>query len=104
MSVSDKLAMIVEFWAAEGKADELKAALLALVPPTRKEDGCELYDLHVDRADGDRFAFYEVWRDKAAHAAHDETAHVALIRTQLPALTREKPRKVLLMKVEPNAA
>ena len=94
------LAMLVEFRAQPGKREELKAALLALVAPTRAEEGCLLYDLHEDTEDADAFCFYEVWRDKAAHAAHDGTAHVATIRAALPTLNVGRPRKVLLRKVE----
>ena len=41
------LAMVVEFRAAPGKVDELRAALLGIVGPSRAEAGCLRYDLHV---------------------------------------------------------
>lgn len=104
MSDSDleqQLAMTVEFRAAPGRRDELRAELLALVDPTRAEDGCLRYDLHESTDDPDVFAFYEVWRDRAAHAAHDGTAHVARIRSVLPDLAVEGNRKLRLRRIEP---
>ena len=99
-----RFAMIVEFKAAPGKAAELRAALLALVAPTRAEDGCERYDLHVDAADEDALFFYEIWRDAAAHRAHDATPHIAHLRTVLPALLAAPVRIIFLKSVEPAAA
>ena len=49
--------MVVEFRAVPGKAHELRAELLGLVGPTRAEDGCLRYDLHVSREEPDVFAF-----------------------------------------------
>ncbi len=103
-SPEPELAMIVEFTAAPGKREELRRELLALVTPTRAEEGCRLYDLHEDKENPDCFAFYEVWRSVAAHAAHDQTPHVNHIRKVLPELVASKPRKVLLRKLEPSAA
>ena len=74
---AEPLAMVVEFRAAPGKVDELRAALLAIVGPSRAEDGCLRYDLHVDREDPDVLAFYEVWASPEAHQAHDRTPHIA---------------------------
>ena len=96
--------MIVEFKAAAGKAAELRAALLALVAPTRAEDGCERYDLHEDAADPEQMFFYEVWRDAAAHRAHDATPHLAHLRTVLPALVGAPVRFVFLKHIEPVTA
>jgi quinol monooxygenase YgiN len=92
---ADPLAMVVEFRAAPGKVDELRAALLAIVGPSRAEDGCLRYDLHTDREDPDVLAFYEVWESVDAHAAHDRTAHIDHLRTVLPGLVAE--RRVLRM-------
>ena len=92
---AEPLAMVVEFRAAPGKVDELRAALLAIVPPSRAEEGCLRYDLHVDREDPDVLAFYEVWASPEAHAAHDLTPHIEHVRTVLPGLVAE--RRVLRM-------
>lgn len=100
MPAPDLLAMVVEFRAAPGRAAELRAALLALVAPTRAEIGCLRYDLHDSVADPDLFAFYEVWTSVAAHAAHDRTAHVGVIVAALPHLTAEPPRVLRMRPIE----
>jgi len=100
----DQIALVVEFKAAPGRIDDLRSTLLAAVPPTRAEDGCLLYDLHEHTDDPDVLVFYEIWASPAAHAAHDETEHIAVLRAALPALTAEKPRKLRLRRIEPQGA
>lgn len=97
---ADPLAMVVEFRAAPGRADELRAALLAIVGPSRAEDGCLRYDLHVDREDPDVLAFYEVWASVEAHRAHDRTPHIEHVRSVLPDLVAER-RVLRLTPIEP---
>lgn len=96
----DRLVLSVEFRAAPRRAEELRAALLDLVAPTRAEDGCERYDLHDDPTDPDRFVFYEIWTTPQAHAAHDRTEHVRGIVAALPELTVESPRVLRLRRIE----
>jgi quinol monooxygenase YgiN len=98
-----RIALVVEFRAAPGTREDLRNELLALVGPTRSEQGCLRYDLHVDPEDPDVLAFYEVWADADAHAAHDRTAHVAHIRSVLPSLTTGPPRRLRLAPIEPEA-
>jgi quinol monooxygenase YgiN len=100
--VTEPLAMVVEFHAAPGRAADLRTALLALVEPTRAEDGCLRYDLHEDPSDPDVLAFYEVWATPEHHAAHDRTDHVRGIVAALPALTSEPPRVLRLRRIEPR--
>ena len=92
--------MIVEFTGVAEKKEELKKELLALVGPTRAEEGCLCYDLHVDEDDDSLFFFYERWASKEAHAAHDKTAHVLRIKSVLPQLTTGV-RMLFLKHVEP---
>jgi quinol monooxygenase YgiN len=99
----DRLVLIVEFRAAAGRTDDLRTALLALVAPTRAEAGCLQYDLHEDPSDPDVLAFYEIWADGDAHAAHDRTEHVRAISAAIPGLTAEPPRFRRLRRVEPDA-
>ncbi|MER8589986.1 MULTISPECIES: putative quinol monooxygenase [unclassified Mesorhizobium] len=44
--------------------EELQKILSSFVEPTRVEDGCINYDLHVDPVDPCVFMFYENWRSK----------------------------------------
>jgi quinol monooxygenase YgiN len=57
----DLLTVVAYMRAAEGKTEELRAALEALVEPTSKEEGCVNYDLHQGVEDPSFFTFYENW-------------------------------------------
>ena len=70
------LTVIAYMRAAPGKRDELRAALEALIEPTRQEKGYVNYDLHQGIEDPDRFFFYENWEsgeDLDAHLAANST-------------------------------
>ena len=53
----------------------LEAELRALVGPTRKEDGCIIYDLHRSAEGPTGFLLHEVWASREAHARHTKTPH-----------------------------
>jgi quinol monooxygenase YgiN len=55
------------------KRDELLATLREFVKPTRAEDGCVDYHLHVSDDDPNRFIFYENWRSKPDLDVHLKT-------------------------------
>ncbi|MGK5055796.1 antibiotic biosynthesis monooxygenase [Janthinobacterium lividum] len=55
--------------------DAVRAALEAVVAPSRTESGCLRYELHVDNKIPTRFIMLEEWADKAALTAHDATPH-----------------------------
>ncbi len=77
------LTVVATFQAKPGKEAELKAALINLVAPTRKEAGCLNYDLHRLPADPGKFLFHENWTSKAHLDAHLQSPH---IKTLLPRL------------------
>lgn len=70
------LHLAVSLIAKPGGEAELKAALEALVAPSRADDGCLQYDLHADRENPRHFFLYERWRDDASWRAHMETPHL----------------------------
>jgi quinol monooxygenase YgiN len=70
------LTVIATFVARPGKETELRAALTALVAPTRKEAGCLNYDLHAATDNPPRFLFHENWTSKAHLDAHLQSPHV----------------------------
>lgn len=61
--------------AVPGREDELKKALFELVAPSRGEEGCLTYELHVDPNQRGRFLFYESFADETAHRSHLATPH-----------------------------
>jgi quinol monooxygenase YgiN len=71
----DAVALVVMMHAKPGQEPLLQAELTALIRPTRKEDGCILYDLHRSTDIPTDFLFYEIWASREAHAAHKRTPH-----------------------------
>jgi quinol monooxygenase YgiN len=80
------LYLAVHIVAKPGQESALRQALEALVAPSRADDGCMQYDLHVDRDTPARLFFYEAWRDEAAWQAHDKAAHLVRFRQDAGAL------------------
>jgi quinol monooxygenase YgiN len=56
--------------------EELRAILAAQVAPTRAEEGCISYDLHVDAEEPNVFMFYENWWSKSDLDTHLKTPHL----------------------------
>ena len=59
------LTVLARIRALPGHEHEVKAALLALIPPTRRERGCLNYDLHQSTTDPTLFIFHENWLSRA---------------------------------------
>jgi quinol monooxygenase YgiN len=71
----DAIALVVMMHAKPGQELLLQAELSALIRPTRKEEGCILYDLHRSTDVAGDFLFYEVWANRDSHAEHKRTSH-----------------------------
>jgi len=71
----EAVTLIVHLRAREGQELLLEAELRALVTPTRKEDGCLVYDLHRSADATGVFLLHEVWATREAHTAHTRTDH-----------------------------
>lgn len=72
----DLLTVIASMRAAEGKAGELREALIALVEPTSQEEGSVNYDLHESIEEPGRFFFYENWESGEHLDAHLSAPHL----------------------------
>jgi quinol monooxygenase YgiN len=68
--------ILAQMTAKPGKEEALKEACLAMVEPTRKEEGCFCYNLHQSKRDKGHFMFYEQWAGNDAIKAHNATAHM----------------------------
>ena len=85
------ITVVATFEARPGREADLKAALIALVAPTRKEMGCLNYDLHASPEDPAKFLFHENWSSKAALDAHMETAHIKALLPRVDELCAAFP-------------
>ena len=74
--MSDKLTIIAKIEAKPEKLDEVKSAVLKLIEPTRKEQGCIQYDLHQENEKAEVFIFVENWENQALWEAHMQSEHL----------------------------
>ncbi len=65
-----KITLTATLTAAEGKADELEAALVALIAAADEEPGLEVYSASKSKDDPNVFVFFEVYRDAEALEVH----------------------------------
>jgi len=93
------LTVIAEFWARPASEEALRALLMGLVAPSRKEPGCVQYDLHVDNKEAGHFLFYENWRSQAALDEHVATPHFKDFQARAASLVREPPRAVFASRI-----
>ncbi|HYI31025.1 MAG TPA: putative quinol monooxygenase [Bradyrhizobium sp.] len=72
-----ELFMVVAMHAKAGREDELRRDLIAVVGPSRSEEGNLRYELFVDQSDPGRFVFVEHWvTPEAQHKHHTEGTHI----------------------------
>jgi quinol monooxygenase YgiN len=71
------LTIVAHIHAEPGREDLVRAELERLIPITRAERGCLLYDLHLDREDPRHFMFYETWESRELWQDHMNAPHLA---------------------------
>jgi (4S)-4-hydroxy-5-phosphonooxypentane-2,3-dione isomerase len=62
-----------QYYAKEGKADEIAAILETMIPISRSEAGCALYTVNRSLDDPRKFLLYEQYHDRSGYQAHMET-------------------------------
>ncbi len=93
------LTVVAEMVAKPGREDDLKRELLALIEPTRKEDGCVQYDLHQGESDSCRFVFFENWKSKEHLERHLDSPHLRAFNGVAAELLAEAPRVMLYRRI-----
>lgn len=72
-----ELFIVAGLKAKQGKEEELRRDLVAVVEPSRTEDGNLRYELFVDQGDPGRFVFVEHWASaEARHEHHTKGPHI----------------------------
>jgi quinol monooxygenase YgiN len=74
-----------------GHIAETRAALEALIEPTRAEEGCILYELMQNNADPTDFTFVEEWTTDAALDEHLQTEHLRELQSKEDELLAAPP-------------
>lgn len=67
---------VAEFFAKEGKTDELIDALHVLLKPTHAEPGCIRYELNQRADDPKGITYIEKWKDRQAFDEHCATPYI----------------------------
>jgi quinol monooxygenase YgiN len=80
------ITVVATFQARPNKEAELKRALISLVAPTRREEGCINYDLHISSEDPAKFLFHENWTTKTHLDAHLQNTHIQVLLPRLDEL------------------
>ncbi|MEA2062898.1 MAG: putative quinol monooxygenase [Gemmatimonadota bacterium] len=71
-----KLVVVAVVKAKAGMEEKVRQECLALLAPTRVEEGCFNYDLHNSTGDKTTFMFHETWAGKQALDKHLATPHL----------------------------
>ena len=71
----DAVTLIVQLRPRDGQETLLEAELRALVAPTRREEGCLIYDLFRSAEGPAAFFLHEVWASREDHTRHTRTPH-----------------------------
>ncbi|MDR3513178.1 MAG: putative quinol monooxygenase [Caulobacteraceae bacterium] len=58
------------------RCDAFRPHMAEMMAATRAEDGCIEYAFSFDAADPGLIRVFEIWRDKAALAAHGQAEHM----------------------------
>ncbi len=78
-----KIALVVAFGAAEGRKDDLIAALKGHAQRTMdNEDGCIRFDVLIPRSGDADIMLYELYRDQAALDEHASSDRLAAFREE----------------------
>ena len=67
---------VAEFYAKEGKTDELIDALHVLLKPTHAEPGCVRYELNQCKDDPRGITYIEKWKNKKVFDEHCATPYI----------------------------
>lgn len=86
------LTVVAEIIAKAGCEERLREELLRLIEPTRAEEGCLQYDLHVSTEQPGHFLFYENWTSREALDRHLATPHLERLSALLPELAEGEAR------------
>jgi quinol monooxygenase YgiN len=70
------LTIIARIEAKKDKVELVKAELLKLIEPSRKEKGCLQYDLHQDNKNPEIFTFFEKWETQDLWNNHMNNDHL----------------------------
>jgi quinol monooxygenase YgiN len=87
----DSLRVVARIKALPEKVDMVRAVLLELIEPTRKEEGCIVYELLQNKSDPTDFTFVEEWQSESFLDSHAKSQHLKDAREKLKGMVAEAP-------------
>lgn len=85
--------VVTAFWEAKpAEAEAVAEIVREYLPQAQREQGVYAFRIHRSIAEPEKFFFYEVFRDEAAFADHQQTAHFKslIVEKALPKLARRE--------------
>ena len=81
-----KIVILASFYPKNKKNNEVKETILAMVNPTRSEEGNKIYNFYEVKNDEGKnisFLLFEVYKDPAALDFHKNTSHYKNYRSKI---------------------
>ena len=81
-----KIVVLASFYPKNEKNDEVKETILAMVNPTRSEEGNEIYNFYEEKNNEGKiisFHLFEVYKSSAALDFHRNTSHYKNYRSKI---------------------
>lgn len=78
--------VVARIVAISDKAEEVKSVLLNIIEPTRKEEGCIVFELLENQENHTDFTFVEEWESQELWSNHMASVHIAQAVSQLNGL------------------
>ena len=100
MKENSKIVVLASFYPKKDKYNEAKKTILAMINPTRSEEGNEIYNFYEEKKNDDKknsFHLFEVYKDSAALDFHRNTSHYKNYRSKIVDLL-DKPIAVKILK------
>jgi quinol monooxygenase YgiN len=94
-----KVVVLASFYPKNEKNNEVKETILAMVNPTRSEEGNEIYNFYETKKDDDKnnsFHLFEVYKDPAALDFHRNTSNYKNYRSKIADLL-DRPIEVKVL-------
>ena len=68
--------VVTAFWEAKpGEVDALVDIIKRFLPQAQREPGVKAFQIHQSTTEPQKFFFYEVFKDEAAFAEHQQSEH-----------------------------
>ena len=94
-----KMIVLASFYPKNEKNKEVKETILAMVNPTRSEEGNEIYNFYEAKKDDGKnisFHLFEVYKDSVALDFHRKTSHYQNYRSKIADLL-DRPIEVKVL-------